>query len=119
MLHLIVNARYNGRRPTIFTTNYPIEPPSEAKHAETLLERVGFRMYSRLLEMSDFVRLEGEDYREAGPNPSAEQLARLSQRGSRTHKHLPSPGAKSQLKARFRGTEPAPDLKWPGGRAGS
>lgn len=119
MLHLIVNARYNGRRPTIFTTNYPIEPPSEAKHADTLLERVGFRMYSRLLEMSDFVRLEGEDYREAGPNPSAEQLARLSQRGSRTHKHLPSPGAKSQLKARFRGTEPAPDLKWPGGRAGS
>ena len=108
-----------ARRPTIFTTNYPIEPPSEAKHAETLLERVGFRMYSRLLEMSDFVRLEGEDYREAGPNPSAEQLARLSQRGSRTHKHLPSPGAKSQLKARFRGTEPAPDLKWPGGRAGS
>ena len=42
MLHLIVNARYNDRRPTIFTTNYPIEPPSEAKHAETLLERVGF-----------------------------------------------------------------------------
>jgi DNA replication protein DnaC len=119
MLHLIVNARYNGRRPTIFTTNYPIEPPSDAKHAETLLERVGFRMYSRMLEMSDFVHLDGEDYREAGPNPSPEQLARLSQRGSRTHKHLPTPSARSQIKARFRSTEPAPDLKWPGGRAGS
>jgi DNA replication protein DnaC len=119
MLHLIVNARYNGRRPTIFTTNYPIETPSEAKHAETLLERVGFRMYSRLQEMSDFVHLEGVDYREAGPNPSAEQLAHLSQRGSRTHKQLPSPSAKSQIKSRFRSTEPAPELKWPGGRAGS
>ena len=111
MLHLIVNARYNDRRPTIFTTNYPIEPPSDAKHAETLLERVGFRMYSRLQEMTDFVHLEGEDYREVGPNPSAEQLARLSQRGSRTHKQLPSPSAKSQLKARFRSTGPAPELE--------
>jgi DNA replication protein DnaC len=119
MLHLIVNARYNDRRPTVFTSNYPIEPPSEAKHAETLLERVGFRMYSRLQEMADFVHLEGVDYREAGPNPSAEQLARLSQRGSRTHRHLPTPSAKSQAKARFRSTEPAPELKWPGGRAGS
>ena len=49
----------------------------------------------------------------------AEQLARLSQRGSRTHKHLPSPNPKSQIKARFRTSQPAPDLKWPGGRAGS
>ena len=119
MLHLIVNARYNERRPIIFTTNYPIEAPADAKHAETLLERVGFRMYSRLQEMCDFVILEGVDYRELGPNPTVEALARLSDRGSRTHKNLPAPNPRSQIKARFRGTEPAPDLKWPGGKAGS
>lgn len=119
MLHLIVNARYNERRPMIFTTNYPIEAPPDAKHAETLLERVGFRMYSRLQEMCDFVHLEGVDYRELGPNPTVEALARLSDRGSRTHKNLPGPNPRSQIKARFRGSEPAPDLKWPGGKAGS
>lgn len=119
MLHLIVNTRYNDRRPTIFTTNYPIEAPPEAKHAETLLERVGFRMYSRLQEMCDFVHLDGVDFRELGPHPTVEALARLSTRGSQTHKNLPSPSAKAQAKARFRSAEPAPDLKWPGGKAGS
>jgi DNA replication protein DnaC len=119
MLHLIVNTRYNERRPTIFTTNYPIEPPPDAKHAETLLERVGFRMYSRLQEMCDFVHLEGIDYREAGPNPTVEQLSRLSKQGSQAHKNLPGPTAKSQAKARFKSLEPAPELRWPGGKAGS
>lgn len=119
MLHLIVNTRYNERRPTIFTTNYPVEAPPDAKHAETLLERVGFRMYSRLQEMCDFVELEGVDYRELGPNPTIEALSRLTKRGSQTHRALPGPTAKAQLKARFKSAEPAPDLKWPGGKAGS
>lgn len=119
MLHLIVNARYNERRPTMFTTNYPIEAPSEAKHAETLLERVGFRMYSRLQEMCEFVNLEGVDYREVGPNPTVEDLSRLTKQGSRAHKQLPGPIARSQAKARFRSSEPAPQLRWPGGKAGS
>lgn len=120
MLHLIVNTRYNERRPTIFTTNYPTETSPEQKHAETLLERVGFRMYSRLQEMCDLVQLEGEDYRELGPNPTAERLTTLSSRGSKAHKDLPAPNPRSQAKARFRApTEPAPELKWPGGKAGS
>lgn len=118
-LHLIVNTRYNEKRPTIFTTNYPLEAPVGAKHAETLPERVGFRMYSRLQEMCEFVELEGVDYRELGPNPSPEALAKLDSRGSKSHKDLPSPTGRSQVKARFKGAEPVPDLKWPGGRAGN
>ena len=54
MLHLIVNTRYNERRPTIFTTNYPIEAPREAKHAETLLEP---RRISNVFSSSGDVRL--------------------------------------------------------------
>lgn len=118
-LNLIVNVRYNEKRATIFTTNYPLQPPPEAKHAETLIERIGFRMHSRLNEMCDFVHLEGVDYRELGPDPSMQELARLQQKGSKSHRHLPSPGPRAQLRSRVRSTEPAPDLKWPGGRAGS
>jgi DNA replication protein DnaC len=118
-LNLIVNTRYNEKRGTIFTTNYPLQAPSEARYAETLIERIGFRMHSRLHEMCDFIVLEGVDYRELGPDPSMQELAGLQQKGSKSHKHLPSPGARTQLKSRVRSTEPAPDLKWPGGRAGS
>ena len=118
-LHLIVNTRYSEKRPTIFTTNYLLEAPPEARHSETLLERVGFRMYSRLQEMCEFIELEGVDYRELGPNPSPEALAKLDSQGSKSHKNLPSSTGRSQVKARFKGTEPAPDLKWPGGRAGN
>jgi DNA replication protein DnaC len=119
MLHLIVNSRYIDRRPTIFTTNYPVEAPAEAKHAETLLERVGFRMYSRLHEMCDFVELKGVDYRELGPKPSATDLARLDTKGSASHKDLPRPSARSQARARLRGGEAGSDLKWAGGKAGN
>lgn len=119
-LNLVVNTRYNQRRLTVFTTNYPIKAPADAKHEEmTLIERVGFRMQSRLYEMCDLLELDGSDYRELGPNPSVESLARLQRQGSATHKPLPSPGPRAQARARLRRGEAAPEIKWPGGRAGT
>jgi DNA replication protein DnaC len=119
MLHLIVNSRYNERRLTIFTTNYPLEPPAHAKHAETLLERIGFRMMSRLHEMCDFIELQGVDYRELGPKPSPSDFHKLDRKGSAAHKDLPTPSAKNQARARLRNADPAPGLKWSGGKAGN
>jgi DNA replication protein DnaC len=119
MLHFIVNTRYNERRATIFTSNYPKEAPADAKYAETLIERIGFRLYSRLQEMCDFIELDGEDFRELGPKPSASDLARLHAKGSASHKDLPKPSAKSQARAQLRNPQPAPDLKWSGGKAGN
>ncbi|HEY0323467.1 MAG TPA: ATP-binding protein [Pyrinomonadaceae bacterium] len=57
----IINTRYNDRKMTIFTTNYGDERarPSE----ETLEERIGARLRSRLYEMCKTVVLQGEDYR--------------------------------------------------------
>jgi DNA replication protein DnaC len=52
-MNLIVNTRYNERRPTIFTTNY-IDIPDETD-LDSLKVRVGFRMHSRLHEMCDFL----------------------------------------------------------------
>lgn len=72
----IINARYNSARATIFTTNLPNAdaPPhpdsgkgygsmAHAMQVETLGERIGARMFSRLQEMCIPVNMTGEDYR--------------------------------------------------------
>jgi DNA replication protein DnaC len=69
----ILNARYNDRRTTIITTNYANLPPlgaSESNGAkaamreETLGDRIGERMRSRLQEMCVVVEMQGEDFRQ-------------------------------------------------------
>jgi DNA replication protein DnaC len=116
-MSMIVNSRYNNRRLTIFTSNYPLNGAKDSP-AETLLERVGFRLFSRLHEMCEFVEMEGVDYRELGPNATAEELARLSEKGSRTHKELPA-RAKGPIRAQLKAPAGKADLGWTGGKAGS
>ena len=57
----VIGTRYNERKLTIFTTNYgdARRHPTE----ETLEDRVGVRLRSRLYEMCKTVAVEGEDYR--------------------------------------------------------
>jgi DNA replication protein DnaC len=57
----IIGTRYNDRRLTIFTTNYLDARRNPAD--ETLEDRVGARLRSRLYEMCKSVHLDGEDYR--------------------------------------------------------
>jgi DNA replication protein DnaC len=57
----IIGTRYNDRRLTIFTTNYLDTRRNPAD--ETLEDRVGARLRSRLYEMCKSVHLDGEDYR--------------------------------------------------------
>ena len=72
----ILNTRYNDERTTIVTTNFKDLPPSRADgedgersrafraaREETLGDRVGERMRSRLHEMCKVVKMEGEDFR--------------------------------------------------------
>lgn len=57
----IINTRYNDKKLTVFTTNY-----ADARRApvdETLEDRGGVRLRSRLYEMCRTVVIEGEDYR--------------------------------------------------------
>lgn len=61
MMMQIINARYNERRLTIFTTNYADERHHIAE--ETLEDRIGVRLRSRLFEMCKTVLVEGADYR--------------------------------------------------------
>jgi DNA replication protein DnaC len=77
-VNYILNSRYNAKRTTIVTTNFPDGPedsnfepnnllsPTAAEKAarrETLGDRIGERMRSRLHEMCKIVSITGKDYR--------------------------------------------------------
>jgi DNA replication protein DnaC len=64
----ILNTRYNDKRTTIITTNYPDLPAagvqgSRGGREESLGDRIGERMRSRLAEMCVTVELRGDDFR--------------------------------------------------------
>ncbi|MFW5966197.1 MAG: ATP-binding protein [Persicimonas sp.] len=71
----IISKRYNRELTTLFTTNYPIEDRREGKFdpsdedftknatQQTLRERIGERIFSRLYEMSNFLELDAPDFR--------------------------------------------------------
>ena len=76
----VINSRYNARGATIVTTNLPNHPagytaPRDASRGyaaaamaaavspETLGDRIGARMFSRLQQMCTVIEVKGEDYR--------------------------------------------------------
>jgi DNA replication protein DnaC len=71
---LILNTRYNDKRTTLITTNYPNAPaamaqqrtaaPGNVMREETLGDRIGERMRSRLAEMCVEVKMRGNDFRQ-------------------------------------------------------
>lgn len=62
ILYYVINTRYNEERATIFTTNYA-DTPADAKE-ESLTQRIGTRLRSRLYEMTNMVPFTGaEDHR--------------------------------------------------------
>ena len=80
MLDQIISSRYNSAdKVTLFTSNFLDEVPEQGKKSkskthvdtgtefgvqtETLEDKIGERVYSRLLEICRFVKLDGEDYR--------------------------------------------------------
>ena len=67
----ILNTRYLDKRTTIVTTNYADRPPSTGPaREETLGDRIGERMRSRLSEMCQSVEMTGEDFRKTAGRAS-------------------------------------------------
>jgi DNA replication protein DnaC len=73
----ILNTRYNDKRTTLITTNFKDQSPSKsvpeesersrafrAAREDTLGDRIGERMRSRLHEMCRVVNVQGSDYRQ-------------------------------------------------------
>lgn len=67
----IINNRYNNKRLTVFTSNYIDSGEEEEdgrssfykKSEDTLVDRIGIRLRSRIYEMCKIVSVWGEDYR--------------------------------------------------------
>lgn len=57
ILYYVINSRYNAELTTIFTTNY-YDRTGDAKE-ETLEQRIGTRLRSRLAEMADRIEFTG------------------------------------------------------------
>jgi DNA replication protein DnaC len=68
MLSYVVNYRYNNAKTTIFTCNYPDKARTPGE--ETLTDRVGKRLRSRLMEMCKNIIINGDDFRREVKNAS-------------------------------------------------
>lgn len=62
----LISKRYNAGHTTLFATNY--YPGKPAGDQQPLEDRIGKRIYSRLMEMCESVHLGGEDYRKRKMN---------------------------------------------------
>ena len=118
-MNLIVNTRYNDRLATVFTSNYEGVPDRD--NMESLLVRVGARMYSRLREMCDFLEFTGPDYRGFDNPPNSKELfQQWKSNPSKAGSALPA-RTRARARARLRETsrEGKLELGWSGGKAGS
>jgi len=73
----IINHRYNHKKMTLFTTNYPDTEDEEDKRdsfykkgGESLIDRIGVRLRSRIYEMCKVVEMGGDDYRKMAKQAS-------------------------------------------------
>jgi DNA replication protein DnaC len=92
-IRLILNTRYNDSRTTVITTNFADKPAAEgsdpdaprksesfamartAARKETLGDRIGERMRSRLHEMCQIVKMEGSDHREEARKATTREVS--------------------------------------------
>ncbi|NIP99089.1 MAG: ATP-binding protein, partial [Nitrospinaceae bacterium] len=86
VLDQLISSRYNSSdQVTLFTTNYHSEQRIDRKEfmtgvsqadlansykRESLQERVGTRIYSRLAEMCKFIMIQGQDFRQKKLSPT-------------------------------------------------
>jgi DNA replication protein DnaC len=120
-LGLVVNTRYNERRPTIFTSNLVDSPDST--DPRSFIFQLGARTRSRLTEMCDWVEMRGVDVREVGPHASPDSIQRWQKASPASPDNLKKasglpPKSKGMARARLR-EGGAAELLWPGGRAGT
>ena len=120
-LGLVVNTRYNAKRPTIFTSNLVDSPDNTDPRSFTF--QLGARTRSRLIEMCDWIEIQGADVREVGPHASPDGIARWKAESPASPENVDKsaklpPRARTQARAQLRPPRGG-ELKWTGGKAGS
>jgi hypothetical protein len=114
-LGLVINSRYNTRRPTILTSN--LQDPMDSADPNSFMFQIGARTRSRLLEMCDWVEIQGADIRDTDRHSAAAERGQWPEPPASVKGGLPGK-SRGQARARLRDKEHA-DLKWSGGKAGS
>jgi DNA replication protein DnaC len=110
-LNLIIDARYNGKRVTIITSNFDVS--EDDTDPDGLQARVGFRIFSRVKEMCETLHLDGADYRDLPTNGGDDELKNLY------HQRVERRKLPTRSKAQARVATPAhisAELKWAGGK---
>jgi DNA replication protein DnaC len=120
-LGLVVNTRYNARRPTVFTSNL-VDLPDNTD-PRTFIYQLGARTRSRLVEMCDWVEIQGADIREVGPHASPDDIARWQTTSPASPENVDKssklpPRTRGQARAQLRAPRDV-DLKWTGGKVQS
>lgn len=115
-LGLVINQRYNARRPTILTSN--LRDPLDNTDPNSFAFQIGARTRSRLREMCDWIEIQGADIRDADRHTAAAR----SGEWPAPPDNIKKAGLPEKTRGRARATlrdRPMVDLKWSGGKAGT
>jgi DNA replication protein DnaC len=115
-LGLVINSRYNTRRPTILTSN--LHDPRDSTDPNSFMFQIGARTRSRLLEMCEWVEIQGPDIRDVDRDRAAAETGQWPAPPDNIKKGGLPGRARGQVRAQLRDKGDA-DLKWSGGKAGS
>jgi DNA replication protein DnaC len=116
-LGLVVNTRYNARRATIITSN--LRDPIDNTDMNSFMVQLGGRSRSRLLEMCEWVEVQGADIRDVDRITNAAKTGQMPETPERlTKKNLPGKSG-NMARARLKDSGVQYELNWSGGKAGN
>lgn len=119
-LGLVINTRYNARRATIITSNLAdVVDQNNKDYINSFLYQLGGRTRSRMLEMCEWVEVQGADIRDVERVTQAAKTGHMPQVPSRPEK-TKLPGKSSGMaRARLKDSGVQYELNWAGGKAGN
>ncbi|MEO7157844.1 MAG: ATP-binding protein [Vicinamibacterales bacterium] len=116
-LGLVINTRYNARRATIVTSN--LRDPVDNTDMNSFMVQLGVRSRSRLLEMCQWIEVQGSDIRDVDRATTAAKTGQMPEVPERlTKKNLPGKSG-NMARARLKDAGVQYELNWSGGKAGS
>jgi DNA replication protein DnaC len=116
-LGLVINTRYNARRPTILTSN--LRDPLDNTDPNSFMFQIGARARSRLREMCDWIEIQAADIRDADRHTAAAQIGEWPAPPDNIKKGGLPDKTRGRARAGLRDPRASVDLRWSGGKAGS
>jgi len=120
-LGLVINTRYNARRATIVTSNLAdVVDQNHKDFINSFMLQLGVRTRSRLLEMCEWVSVQGADIRDIERVSQAARTGKMPEDPGRITKRGPLPPKSGGMaRARLKDSGTQFELNWSGGKAGS